>query len=64
MYQKALSACALRTDLANMSDGDMTEIGEKVEKNYLQKIFHVEIRLTTLIYRESTWAEVKSKESA
>ncbi|XP_065206737.1 multidrug resistance-associated protein 1-like [Planococcus citri] len=29
LYQKALRACALRTDLANMAYGDMTEIGEK-----------------------------------
>ena len=31
LYQNALTACALRTDLANMTDGDMTEIGEKVK---------------------------------
>ena len=31
-YENVLSACALRQDLTILSDGDMTEIGEKVRR--------------------------------
>lgn len=30
-YERVLDACALRPDLKILSDGDMTEIGEKVQ---------------------------------
>ena len=39
-YNRVLDACALRPDLKILSDGDMTEIGEKVTyilpHNFLQ----------------------------
>ena len=33
-YSKVLSACALLPDLEILPGGDMTEIGEKVNKNF------------------------------
>ena len=35
-YENVLSACALRQDLTMLSDGDMTEIGEKVRGEKIQ----------------------------
>jgi hypothetical protein len=32
-YDKVLDACALKADLATLSQGDKTEIGEKVNGN-------------------------------
>ena len=42
-YNRVLDACALRPDLKILSDGDMTEIGEKVAYIFPSIPFRLEI---------------------
>lgn len=53
-YNKSISACALNDDLKLLSNGDLTEIGEKARLVYLRGKYNL------LGYKSFRWAKDKS----